>query len=92
LADQFGVFNIVTMSAGMSGVCMLALWLPFYYHPSHAGLIVFALAYGFFSGAFVSLLMPCVAKAGSIETLGRRFGTFQIVISLRFVAPVSILH
>tara|TARA_R110002003_G_scaffold2874_1_gene24679 strand:- start:312 stop:602 length:291 start_codon:yes stop_codon:yes gene_type:complete len=92
LADQFGVFNIVTMSAGMSGVCMLALWLPFYYHPSHAGLIFFALAYGFFSGAFVSLLMPCVAKAGSIETLGRRFGTFQIVISLRFVAPVSILH
>lgn len=67
----------------MSGVVMLALWLPFNYHSSHAGLIVFALAYGFFSGAFVSLLMPCVAKAGTIQTLGRRFGTFQIVMSIR---------
>jgi hypothetical protein len=63
---------------------MLALWLPFNYYNSHAGIIVFALAYGFSSGAFVSLLMPCVAKAGSIDTLGRRFGTFQIVMSVRY--------
>lgn len=72
------------MSAGMSGVCMLALWLPFNYYHSHAGLIIFALAYGFFSGAFVSLLMPCVAKAGSIQNIGRRFGTFQIIMSIRY--------
>ncbi|KAF2034217.1 MFS general substrate transporter [Setomelanomma holmii] len=84
-ADKIGAFNIVTMSGGMSGICMLALWLPFNNHPNHVGLIVFALAYGFFSGAFVSLLMPCVAKAGSIETLGRRFGTFQIIISVRLM-------
>jgi hypothetical protein len=60
---------------------MLALWLPFNYHPSHAGIIVFALVYGFVSGSFVSLLMPCVAKTGSLETLGQRFETFQIVIA-----------
>lgn len=65
---------------------MLALWLPFNYHPSHAGLIIFALAYGFWSGAFVSLLMPSVAKAGDIQSLGRRFGTFQIIMSIRYVA------
>ena len=82
-ADQIGSFNVVTMSAGLSGVSMLALWLPFNYYYSHAGVIVFALAYGVFSGAFVSLLMPCVARAGSIQTLGQRFGTFQIVISIR---------
>jgi hypothetical protein len=64
---------------------MIALWLPFSYHPSHAGIIVYALAYGFTSGAFVTLLMPCVAKSGSIETLGRRFGTFQIIISIAYV-------
>ncbi|KAF2134691.1 MFS general substrate transporter [Dothidotthia symphoricarpi CBS 119687] len=81
-ADQIGSFNIVTMSAGMSGVCMLALWLPFNHHHSHAGIIVFALAYGFFSGAFISLLMPCVVRAGNIQTLGRRFGTFQIIMSI----------
>ena len=62
---------------------MLCLWLPFNYHPSHAGIIVFALVYGLVSGAVVTLVMPCVAKSGSLETLGQRFGTFQLVISLR---------
>ena len=71
----------------MSSLCIstsiLALWLPFNYYPSHAGIIVFALVYGFVSGAFVCLLMPCVAKAGSLETLGVRFGTFQMIIGVR---------
>lgn len=84
-ADNIGSFNVVTTSAGMSGVCMLALWLPFNYHPSDAGIIVFAMLYGFFSGAFVSLLMPCVARAGKIETLGQRFGTFQMVMTIRYL-------
>jgi MFS family permease len=90
-ADHLGSFNVVTLSACGSGVCILALWLPFNYHSSHAGLIVFALAYGFFSGAFVSLLMPCVARSGSIETLGRRFGTFQIVLSIRYFIVTSLI-
>lgn len=88
-ADSIGSFNIFTMSAGLSGVCMLALWLPFNYHPSHAGIIVFALAYGFTSGSFVSMLMPCVAKSGSIETLGRRFGTFQIIMAIAWVLLIE---
>jgi hypothetical protein len=64
-ADHFDSFNVVTICTGMSGVSILALLLPFCYHKSHTGVIIFALAYGFFSGAVVSLLMPCVAKAGS---------------------------
>lgn len=62
---------------------MLCLWLPFNFRPSHAGIIAFSLVYGFVSGAVVSLLMPCVAKSSSLETLGQRFGTFQLVISVR---------
>jgi hypothetical protein len=41
------------------------------------------LVYGLASGAFVSLLMPCAAKTGTLETLGVRFGTFQTIIGLR---------
>lgn len=85
LADIFGHFNIFTLCACGSGVTVLALWLPFNYHHSHAGLIVFALIFGFFSGALVSLFMPCVAKLGKLATLGQRFGTFQIAISVRSV-------
>ncbi|KAF2009284.1 MFS general substrate transporter [Aaosphaeria arxii CBS 175.79] len=91
LADHIGSFNVITSSAALSGIAMLALWLPFNYHSSHTGLIFFALAYGFFSGAFVSLLMPCVAKAGSIETLGRRFGTFQIIMSISNLTGLPIM-
>jgi hypothetical protein len=31
------------------------------------------------------LLMPCAAKSGSLETLGQRFGTFQLIMSIRWV-------
>ena len=83
LADVFGHFNTFTLCACGSGVAILALWLPFNYYHSHAGLVVFALIYGFPSGALVSLFMPCVVKLGKLETLGQRLGTFQIAISVR---------
>jgi MFS family permease len=85
IADHVGHFNVLTLCIAMTGGSILCLWLPFNYHPSHAGLIVFALVYGFVSGAVVSLLMPCVGKSGSLETLGQRFGTFQFMISIRYV-------
>lgn len=85
LGDHVGHFNVITACCYLTGIDILALWLPFNYYPSHAGLIVFALLYGFVSGAFVSLLMPCAAKSGTLETLGQRFGTFQAVISVRSV-------
>lgn len=69
--------------SGMTGVAIAALWIPFDYYPSHAGLIVFALVYGFVSGGYISLLMPCAARSGELKNLGQRFGTFQMVIALR---------
>ncbi|KAK4543961.1 hypothetical protein LTR36_004735 [Oleoguttula mirabilis] len=82
LSDHIGHFNVITVSDWLVGVSILCLWLPFDFDPSHAGIIIFCLVYGFVSGAFVSLLMPCVAKTGSIETIGMRFGTFQMAIGL----------
>lgn len=71
LGDRIGHFNVITVCAFFTGVSILALWLPFNYHNSTAGIVVF------------SLLMPCVAKAGTLDTLGQRFGTFQMVIAVR---------
>ena len=73
---------MMTFVSFLTGVSILCLWLPFDTHPSHAGLIVFGIVYGFVSGGYVSLLMPCAAKSGSLETLGQRFGTFQSVIGI----------
>ncbi|KAF9882669.1 hypothetical protein FE257_005663 [Aspergillus nanangensis] len=82
LGDRIGHFNVLTICAMLTGGSILCLWLPFNYHPSHAGIIVFALVYGFVSGAVVCLLVPCVAKIGDLTTLGQRFGTFQMIISV----------
>ncbi|CAJ2511204.1 Uu.00g068290.m01.CDS01 [Anthostomella pinea] len=91
MGDRIGHFNVLTVCAFLTGASILALWLPFNYHPSHAGIIVFALVYGFVSGAVVSLLMPCVAKAGTLETLGQRFGTFQMVIAVSCLTGLPIM-
>lgn len=81
-ADKLGYFNMMVFVSFLTGVSILCLWLPFDTHPSHAGLMVFGVVYGFVSGAYVSLLMPCAAKSGSLETLGQRFGTFQSVVGI----------
>lgn len=72
------------------GLTVLCLWIPFDFNTSHAGVIVFALAFGFVSGAFVSLLMPCVAKTGPIESIGMRFGTFQMVVGVACLTGLPI--
>lgn len=82
VADKLGYFRVMTLVMVTTGLSILCLWIPFDYHHSHAGIVVFAIVYGFNSGAFVSLLMPCAAKSGSIENLGQVFGTFQTVISI----------
>ncbi|KAJ5539766.1 hypothetical protein N7513_008098 [Penicillium frequentans] len=91
IGDSVGYFNVITASAFLSSIMILCLWLPFDYHSSNAGLIVFAVAYGFFSGAFVSIMMPCCAKSGSLETLGRQIGTYQGVIAVSCLTGLPIM-
>ncbi|KAJ5643634.1 uncharacterized protein N7484_006141 [Penicillium longicatenatum] len=91
IGDKVGYFNVITGSALLSCIMILCLWLPFDYHSSNAGLIVFAVAYGFFSGAFVSIMMPCCAKSGSLETLGRQIGTYQGVIAISCLTGLPIM-
>ncbi|KAJ5624015.1 major facilitator superfamily domain-containing protein [Penicillium lagena] len=91
LGDRLGFYNAFTAVSLGSGLAILALWVPFDYHHSHAGLIIFALVYGFMSGSCVSLLMPCAAKAGTLETLGQRFGTYQIIMSTSLLTGLPIM-
>jgi hypothetical protein len=83
LADKLGYFNMMTVICLSAAVSILALWIPFDYYASHAALAVFAAVYGYTSGGYISLLMPCAAKSGSLKTLGQRFGTFQLIMSIR---------
>ncbi|KAH8691637.1 major facilitator superfamily domain-containing protein [Talaromyces proteolyticus] len=91
LGDRLGHYNVMTIVMVITSLAIISLWVPFNYHYSHAGLVTFSAVYGFSSGAFVSLLMPCAAKAGSLDTLGQRFGTFQSLISISCLTGLPIM-
>lgn len=57
-ADRFGNFAVLTVSGACTGMLLLC-WMAVY---SNAAIIVFAAFYGFFSGAIVSLMSPCLAQ------------------------------
>ncbi|KAL8281336.1 hypothetical protein RQP46_006370 [Phenoliferia psychrophenolica] len=59
LADSYGPLTILAPNCLLSGV-FIFLWLPM--GKSEAGLIVFAILFGFLSGCFVSMQPACIAS------------------------------
>ncbi|RPA85254.1 MFS general substrate transporter [Ascobolus immersus RN42] len=77
LADRCGRFNAVIATTFASSVLVLALWIP---SKSVAGTLVFAVGYGFTSGAFISLAVAVMAQISKIEEIGVRMGTLMVCI------------
>lgn len=83
-SDVIGQFNAMCLVTTLSGVLVLAFWLPLEFHTSLAGIIVFALLYGFVSGGFVSLGPPCVVALAEdrVDEIGVKLGGFCLGIAL----------
>ncbi|BCS20328.1 MCT family MFS transporter [Aspergillus puulaauensis] len=71
LGDKLGRYNIFIIVCYLSGIFILALWLP---DSSNEALIAFAALFGFFSGAYVSLLTPLIMQISPMPELGFRTG------------------
>lgn len=71
LADRVGPFNTMTLMALLSGVLMLALWIP---GGSAGAVIAFCALFGLISGGFVSLIPACVAQISDVREIGTRAG------------------
>lgn len=70
LADRYGPFNVLFVSTISS--CIVAFcWTT---AKSVAGVVVWALAYGFASGAFLSMQSTCASKLATKETQGTAQG------------------
>ncbi|KAK7458869.1 hypothetical protein VKT23_009879 [Stygiomarasmius scandens] len=71
LADRFGPFNAIVPAIGISGALIFAM-----FGTSTVGSVAtFAVFYGFFSGAFISLCPACIASLSkSPDEVGVRFG------------------
>ncbi|KAG8710106.1 hypothetical protein FRC09_000303 [Ceratobasidium sp. 395] len=71
LADKFGIFNVIIPCSAIVGVLVFAMLGV----TSVGALIVFSILYGFFLGAFVSLISPMfVALARHMHEVGLRLG------------------
>lgn len=94
LSDAVGRFNLLTPSAFLSGLLCIVLWLPLAVIADRSataagveggrawvGALVFAVFYGFSSGAFVALMTPCVAQISEVKKVGTRIGVLYSVIS-----------
>lgn len=71
VADKIGRYNIYSIVCYFSGIWILALWLV---DTSDAAIIAFAVLFGFFSGAYVSLITPLILAISPFQELGFRTG------------------
>ncbi|KAJ3532111.1 hypothetical protein NM688_g7472 [Phlebia brevispora] len=77
LSDRFGVFNVILPMTYISGILIFAMFGA----GSSAGMVVFAILYGFFSGAFISIIAPVMATfSKDINEVGSRIGVFCFVV------------
>lgn len=90
VADRVKDPLLVLMSCTGCSTVLVFCWIAI--KNSEAGLFVFCVLYGFFSGAFVSLSTPVtVTLAPSMQDLGTRLGMFNFIGSLGILAgnPVA---
>jgi MCP family monocarboxylic acid transporter-like MFS transporter 10 len=68
------------------------MWLPIEFHHSLGGLVVFTLFFGFFSGAFVSLITPCLVEVagGHTHDLGAMLGTYFAIVAIASLTGLPI--
>ncbi|UNI25007.1 hypothetical protein JDV02_010716 [Purpureocillium takamizusanense] len=70
--DKYGVFNVMILMTILSGISILAIWLPAH---SNAPLITFGAIYGFASGCTLSIIPAMVATISDASKLGTRNGS-----------------
>lgn len=82
----------MTVAAFFSAVVTLVIWLPIRTHHSLGGLIVFAILFGFSSGAFVSLMTPALIEVagGHVSDLGVMIGTFFAIVAIASLTGLPI--
>ncbi|KAI0671247.1 MFS general substrate transporter [Trametes maxima] len=78
LADRLGRFNILVPCAFLAGLSMLVFWT---FSRTLVAIMLFAAVYGFFSGAFNALIIPCVAQISQMREIGTRIGVLYSIIS-----------
>ncbi|KAJ4508421.1 hypothetical protein HRR83_007353 [Exophiala dermatitidis] len=78
-ADRVGRFTVFLSMSLLCALITLCLWLP---GSGEAATIVFAVLYGFGSGAVASILPACIAHISHIHQIGVRTGVLFSVVAI----------
>ncbi|KAF9887206.1 hypothetical protein FE257_010460 [Aspergillus nanangensis] len=73
IADRIGRFNVMVLTSTVCAILTLALW--FKAGDNLAALICYAVLFGFWSGAAISLTPVCISQVCATEDYGKRNGT-----------------
>lgn len=91
-ADHFGRFNVMILTALVCTILILCIWLP----PtvldvaSEPALTSFAVLFGFWCGAAISLTPVVIGQISKVEMIGRRVGTTFSLSSIAALIGVPI--
>ncbi|KAH5054810.1 hypothetical protein HBI26_132470 [Parastagonospora nodorum] len=88
VADRIGRFNVMVVCSAICTASIFGLW--FGLGSSVAGLVVFAIVYGFFSGPAYSLTPVCVSQLCSAQEYASKYGTAYGVVSFATLAGVPL--
>lgn len=87
-ADRIGRYNTVIISVILNAIAVLCVWLPV--GNSTAGLVMFALLFGFASGSNVSLTPVCIGQLCPTESYGRYYATCYTIVSFGCLTGIPI--
>ncbi|KAI1302659.1 major facilitator superfamily domain-containing protein [Xylaria venustula] len=88
IADRFGSFNTMCVTATACVATILALWYTAGTNP--AQVISFAPLFGFWSGAAISLTPVCIGQVCRTEDYGKRSGTAFFLASFGALGGIPI--
>ncbi|KAJ4360679.1 uncharacterized protein N0V89_001246 [Didymosphaeria variabile] len=88
VADRFGYFNVMCITSFTCATFIFALWLTS--GASEAAITAFAVIFGFWSGAAISLTPVCIGQVCKTEDYGKRSGTTFSISSLAVLVSIPI--
>jgi MFS family permease len=88
VADRFGNFNTMCITAMICTIFILTLWLTAATNESM--ITAFTVLYGFWSGAAISLTPVCVGQVCKTEDYGKRSGTAFFLASFGALVGIPI--
>ncbi|CEJ92568.1 hypothetical protein VHEMI08213 [[Torrubiella] hemipterigena] len=79
VGDKLGKYNVMIAITFLSALFCLAVWVPV---KSTAGIVVFAVIFGFSSGGYFTLAPAIIAQISDFRQIGTRVGTAFAIQSL----------